>query len=78
MFAGIASACFTLIFSISTGIIKKLLNITRKKNKSHDKILVIAKSKLNSIEPLISQALNDLDISHEELKNIYMRGWNII
>ena len=60
MFAGIASACFTLIFSISTGIIKKLLNITRKKKKSHDKILVIAKSKLNSIEPLISQALNDL------------------
>ena len=27
----IASASFTLIFSLSTGIIKKLLNITRKK-----------------------------------------------
>ena len=26
------------------------------------------------ISPLIPQALNDLDISHEELKNIYMRG----
>ena len=36
---GIASACFTLIFSITTGIIKKLLNITRKKKKRHDKIL---------------------------------------
>ena len=28
---------------------------------------MLAKSKLNSIESLISQALNDLDISHEEL-----------
>ena len=63
---GIASACFTLIFSITTGIIKKLLNITRKKKKRHDKILMLAKSKLNSIESLISQALNDLDISYEE------------
>ena len=29
--AGIASASFTLIFSLATGIVKKLLNITRKK-----------------------------------------------
>ena len=28
---GIASASFTLIFSLTTGIVKKLLNITRKK-----------------------------------------------
>ena len=27
---------------------------------------MLAKSKLNSIETLISQALNDIDISHEE------------
>ena len=65
--AVIASTCFTLIFSITTEIIKKLLNITRNKKKKHDKILMLAKSKLNSIESLISQALNDLDISHEEL-----------
>ena len=63
---GIASASFTLIFSLSTGIIKKLLNITRKKKKKHDKILMLAKSKLNSIETLISQALIDMEISHEE------------
>ena len=63
---GIVSASFTLIFSLSTGIIKKLLNITRKKKKKHDKILMLAKSKFNSIEALISQALNDLGISHEE------------
>ena len=63
---GIASASFTLIFSLTTGIVKKLLNITRKKKKKHDKILMLAKSKLNSIETLISQALIDMEISHEE------------
>ena len=63
---GIVSASFTLIFSLSTRIIKKLLNITRNKNKKHDKILMLAKSKLNSIETLISQALIDMEISHEE------------
>ena len=31
---------------------------------------MLAKSKLNSIETLISQALIDLDISHEEFKKI--------
>ena len=63
---GIASASFTLIFSLTTGIVKKLLNITRNKKKKHDKILMLAKSKLNSIETLISQALNDMEISHKE------------
>ena len=63
---GIASASFTLIFSLTTGIVKKLLNITRNKKKKHDKILMLAKSKLNSIETLISQALIDMETSHEE------------
>ena len=63
---GIASASFTLIFSITTGIIKKLLSTTRKKKKMQDQILMLAKSKFNSIETLISQALNDMNISHEE------------
>ena len=62
---GIASASFTLIFSISKGIIK-ILKITRNKKKKHDNILMLAKSKLNSIEILISKALNDMEISHEE------------
>ena len=64
--AGIESVSFTLIFSLTTGILKKLLDITRKKEKKHDKILMLAKSKLNSINTLISQALIDMDISHEE------------
>ena len=39
--------------------------MTRNKKK-HGKIFMLAKSKCNSIETLISQALNDLDVSHEE------------
>ena len=63
---GIVSASFTLIFSLTTGIVKKLLSITSNKKKKHDQLLMLAKSKFNSIETLISQALGDLDISHEE------------
>ena len=63
---GIAGASFTLIFPLTTVIIKKLLSITRNKKKKHDKILILAKSKLNSIETLVSQALIDMEIRHEE------------
>ena len=68
--AGIESASFTLIFSLTTGILKKLLDITRKKEKKHDKILILAKSKLSSINTLTSQALIDMDISHEQFITI--------
>ena len=67
---GIARASFTLTFSLATWIIKKLLDITRRKRKKYDKILMIAKSKLNSINTLISQALIDINISHEEFITI--------
>ena len=67
---GIASASFILFFSLTTGIVKKLLKITGNKKKKHDKILTLAKSKLNSIENLISQALIDMEISHEEFITI--------
>ena len=68
--AGIAGASFTLIISLTTGTIKILLSITRNKKKKHDKILMLAKSKLNSIETLVSQALIDIEISHEEFNMI--------
>ena len=47
--AGIVSASFTLIFYLTTGIVKNLLDITRKKRKKHDKTHTLAKSKLNSL-----------------------------
>ena len=67
---GIVSTSFTLIFSITTGIIKKLSSTTIKKKKKHDQILMLAKGKYNSIEALISQALNEIEISHKEFITI--------
>ena len=51
-------------------MVKKLLNIIRNKKKKHDKILMLAKSKINSIETLVSQALINIEISHEEFITI--------
>ena len=69
--AGIAGASFILIFSLTTGRVKKLQSITRNNEKKDDKILMLAKSKLNSIETLVSQALIDMEISHEEFVPIF-------
>ena len=46
------------------------MNRTRKKKKKHDKILMLAKCKLNSIETLVLQALVDMEISHEQFITI--------
>ena len=40
--------------------------MTRNKKKRHDKILVLPKAKLNSVETLVSEALINVEISHEE------------
>ena len=68
--AGIAGASLTLIFTVTTGAVKTLLSITRKKKKKHNKIIALARSKLNVIENLISQALIDFEITHEEFSKI--------
>ena len=68
--AGIAGTSLTLIFTITTGVVKTLLNITRKKKKKHNKIIALTRSKLNIIENLISQALTDFEITHEEFSKI--------
>ena len=67
---GIAAASLNLIFTVTNGVVKKLLNITRKKKKKHNKIIALARSKLNIIETLISQALIDFEISHEDFSKI--------
>ena len=63
---GMVSASFSLGFSISTGIIKKLLKSTRNKKKKHNKTVMLAKNKLNSIESKISEVLINNEISHED------------
>ena len=67
---GIASASFSLSFSISTGIVKKLLKTTRNKKKNHNKVAMLARSKLNSIESKIYEALINNEISNEDFITI--------
>ena len=68
--AGITGSSLTLVFTIGTGISKSLLKLTNKRKKKHNKIIVLAKNKLNMIDTLLSSALNDSEISHEEFTNI--------
>ena len=47
-----------------------MLKLTKKRKKKHNKIIVLAKNKLNTIDILLPSALNDSEISHEEFSNI--------
>ena len=61
------------------GIKKYIIkSIIKKKKKEHDKIALLAKPKLNSIEVLISKVLIDPAISHDEfvLINYVLREYN--
>ena len=63
---GITSSAIELKICAINAAIKKYKSIIKKKKKKHDKIVLLTKSKLNSIEFLISTALIDLVVSHDE------------
>ena len=67
---GMMSASCSLAFSITTGYVKKFLKTTRNKKKKRSKIVMLARSKLNSIESKISEALINNVISHEDFMTI--------
>ena len=71
---GIMSASSSLAFSITTGFIKFLLKTTRNKKKKHNKIVTLARGKLNSMESKISEALINNEISHEDFVTIINEG----
>ena len=60
----------SLAFSITIGIVKKLLKTTRNKKKKHNKIVMLARSKWNSGESKISEPLINNEISHEDFITI--------
>ena len=62
---GIMSASCCLAFSIITGIMKKKLLKTTRNKKKNNKIFLLDRSKLNSIESKISEALTNNENSHE-------------
>ena len=68
--AGIIGASCGLAFLITSGFVKRLLKTIRNKKKKHIKIVMLARSKSNSIENKISKALMSNEISHEDFETI--------
>ena len=70
-YTGITSSAIGLKICAITAGIKKYKSIIKKKKKKSYKIVLLAKTKLNSIEALIFKALINFNISHDEfvLKN---------
>ena len=66
--AGIIGASCGLTFSITSGFVKTFLKTIRNKKKQHNKVVMLARSKLNSIESKISKALMDNEIIHKDFE----------
>ena len=66
--AGITGAGCGLTFSVTSGFVKTFLKTIRSKKKKHNKTVMLARIKLNSIESKISKVLMDNEISHEDFK----------
>ena len=67
---GLIGASCGLTFSITSGFVKKISKTIRNKKKKPNKITMLARSKLNSIESKISEALLNNKISHEDFMKI--------
>ena len=67
---GISSSAIGLKFCINSAGTKKYKSMIKKKKQKHNKIVLLAKSKLNSIEVSISKALIDSNISHDETVSV--------
>ena len=69
---GIMSSLIGLKICAIPAAIKKYKSIIKKKKKKYNKIVLLAKSKLDSIEVLISKALINSVISHDQFVSIYI------
>ena len=67
---GLISSVFSLLFSLSFIIIIKLQQETKLRKKKHNKLLYLAKNKLDCIEMLIINSIKDGIISHDEFLEI--------
>ena len=63
---GITSSAIGLKMCAIAAGMKKYKSVIKKKKRKHDKIVLLTKSRLNNIEVLISKALIDSNISHDE------------
>ena len=67
---GITSSAIGIKICAITAGIKKYKSSIKKKKKTHDKIVLLGKDKLNTIEVLISKALTDSYISYDECTSV--------
>ena len=67
---GLITSIFSLLFSLSFGIVIKLKQETKLRKKKHNRLLYLAKNKLDCIEMLISNSIKDGIINHDEFLEI--------
>ena len=65
----IARASFSFAFSITTEIVKKYLK-KQNKNKTHNKIVILTRNKLDTLESKRSEDLMNNEIFHEDFTTI--------
>ena len=67
---GLITSAFSLLFSLSFGIVIKLKQEAKLRQKKHNRLLYLAKNKLDCIEMLISNSIKDGIINHDEFLEI--------
>ena len=67
---GLITSTFSLVSALSSRIIKKLHQETKLRKKKHNRLLYLAKNKLDFVEMLISKSVEDGIIDHEEFLKI--------
>ena len=63
---GLITSAFSLISCLSSGVAKKLHQETKIREKKHNRLLYLAKNKLDCVEMLISKSVEDGIIDHNE------------
>ena len=63
---GLISSMFSLLFCLSSSVVKKLQKETKTRKKKHKNLLYLAKNKLDCVEMLVSKSVQDGIIDHDE------------
>ena len=67
---GLITSVFSLLFCLSSGVVKKLQQETKTRQKKRNRLLYLAKNKLDCVEMLVSKSVMDGIIDHNEFLTI--------
>ena len=70
-------SCGLTFFSIISGFVKTFLKTIKNEKKKHNKIVTLARTKLNSRENKISKALMEMKLVMKTLRQLLMKKKNI-